>query len=230
MNNRRPILFFVVGTLLLGGLLVWLEMRARQAVPDARGGVLCEFMPERVDACFIQRGQDEVDLAREADGTWRLVRPFSVMADAAAVARLIDALTLVPVTDMRSEGELLEMNETLADFGIGTNAFAVTLGAGGRQTIVSFGNFSPSGTEVYAHVEGSRSICALPRDAFDRIPRDVDDFRERGVLACPRDEISGLDIRVPDKPAVRLARAEGGWAILSPAAVPAERPNMICSV
>ena len=70
MNNRRPILFFVVGTLLLGGLLVWLEMRARQAVPDERGGVLCEFMPERVDACFIQRGQDEVDLAREADGTW----------------------------------------------------------------------------------------------------------------------------------------------------------------
>ena len=222
MNNRRPILFFVVGTLLLGGLLVWLEMRARQAVPDARGGVLCEFMPERVDACFIQRGQDEVNLVREADGTWRLVRPFSVMADAAAVARLIDALTLVPVTDMRSEGELLEMNETLADFGIGTNAFAVTLGAGGRQTIVSFGNVSPSGTEVYAHVEGSRSICALPRDAFDRIPRDVDDFRERGVLACPRDEISGLDIRVPDKPAVRLARAEGGWAILSPAAVPAD--------
>ena len=183
MNNRRPILFFVVGTLLLGGLLVWLEMRARQAVPDARGGVLCEYLPERVDACFIQRGQDEVNLVREADGTWRLVRPFSVMADAAAVARLVDALTLVPVTDMRSEGELLEMNETLADFGIGTNAFAVTLGAGGRQTIVSFGNFSPSGTEVYAHVEGSRSICALPRDAFDRIPRDVDDFRERGVLA-----------------------------------------------
>ena len=222
MNNRRPILFFVVGTLLIGGLLVWLEMRARRAVPDAREGVLCEFLPERVDACSIQRGQDEVELARGTDGTWRIARPFAVVADAAAVARLVDALTLVPVADMRSEGELLEMNETLADFGIGTNAFTVTLGAGGKQTIVSFGNASPSGTEVYAHVEGSRSICALPRDAFDRIPCDVDDFRERGVLACPRDEISGLDIRMPDKPVVRLTRADGGWAILSPAAVPAD--------
>ena len=223
MNNRRPILFFVVGIALIGGLLTWLEMRARQTVPDAREGVLCEFLPERVDACFVRHaGQDEVELARGADGVWRVVRPFAVVADGATVARLIDALTLVPVTDMRSEGELLELNETLADFGIGTNAFSVSLGAGGRQAVVTFGTASPSGTEVYAHVEGSRSVCALPRDAFDRIPRDVDDFRKRGVLECPRDEIAGLDIRVPDKPAVRLARADGGWSILSPAAAPAD--------
>ena len=31
MSNRRPILFFVVGIALVGGLLMWLEMRARQA-------------------------------------------------------------------------------------------------------------------------------------------------------------------------------------------------------
>ena len=223
MSNRRPILFFVVGIVLIGGLLMWLDMRARQTVPDAREGVLCEFLPERVDACYVRRaGQDEVELARGADGVWRVVRPFAVVADGATVARLVDALTLVPVTDMRSEGELLELNETLADFGVGTNAFSVALGAGGRQAVVTFGTASPSGTEVYAHVEGSRSICALPRDAFDRIPRDVDDFRKRGVLDCPRDEIAGLDIRVPDKPAVRLARADGGWSILSPAAAPAD--------
>ena len=223
MSNRRPILFFVVGIVLIGGLLMWLDMRARQTVPDAREGVLCEFMPERVDACYVRRaGQDEVELARGADGVWRVVRPFAVVADGATVARLVDALTLVPVTDMRSEGELLELNETLADFGVGTNAFSVALGVGGRQAVVTFGTASPSGTEVYAHVEGSRSICALPRDAFDRIPRDVDDFRKRGVLDCPRDEIAGLDIRVPDKPAVRLARTDGGWSILSPAAAPAD--------
>ena len=223
MSNRRPILFFVVGIVLIGGLLMWLDMRARQTVPDAREGVLCEFLPERVDACYVRRaGQDEVELARGADGVWRVVRPFAVVADGATVARLVDALTLVPVTDMRSEGELLELNETLADFGVGTNAFSVALGAGGRQAVVTFGTASPAGTEVYAHVEGSRSICALPRDAFDRIPRDVDDFRKRGVLDCPRDEIAGLDIRVPDKPAVRLARTDGGWSILSPAAAPAD--------
>ena len=223
MRNTRAILFFSVGILLLGGLLVWFEMQARHAVPEARARVLCEFLPARVDACIVRGpGQGEVGLARGADGAWRLVRPFAVAADAAAVARLVDALTLVPVADMRSDGEILEMNETFADFGINTNSLCVTLRAGGRHASVTFGSVSPSGTEVYAHVDGSRSICALPRDAFDRIPRDLDDFRERGVLECSRDEISGLDIRVPDKPAVRLARAEGGWSILSPAAAPAD--------
>ncbi len=223
MNNRRAILFFAVGILLLGGLLLWLELGTRRVVPEARAGVLCEFPPERVDACFVRRaGQDEVELARGEDGSWRIVRPFAVKADAAAVARLLDALTLVPVADMRSEEELLELDESFADFGIGQASFTVSLGEGPRRIGVAFGNVSPSGTEVYAHVDGARSICALPRAAFDQIPRRVDDFRERGVLACPRDEISGLDIRVPDKPTVRLARTDGGWSILSPAAVPAD--------
>ena len=223
MSNRRPILFFLVGIVLLGGLLLWMELRARRTSLEARAGALCAFPPERVDACFIRNeGRDEVELARGADGTWRVVRPFAVAADAAAVARLVDALTLVPVSDMRSENEILELNETLADFGIGPDSLTITLGSGKRQASVTFGNRSPSGTEVYARVEGSRGICALPRDAFDRIPRDVDDFRERGLLVCPREEITGLDIRVPDKPAVRLARTEGGWSILSPAAAPAD--------
>ena len=223
MSNRRPILFFLVGIILLGGLLLWMELRARRTSSEVRTGALCEFPPERVDACFVRNaGGDEVELARGADGSWRIVRPFAVAADAAVVARLVDALTLVPVSEMRSEGEILELNETPADFGIGANSLTVTLCSGRRQTSVAFGNLSPSGTEVYARVEGSRAICALPRSAFDRIPSDVDDFRERGLLVCSRDEITGLDIRVPDKPAVRLARAGGGWSILSPAAAPAD--------
>ena len=223
MSNRRAMLFFVVGILILGGLLLWLELRVRQAAPATREGVLCEFPPERVDACFVRcNGQDEVELARGEDGTWRIVRPFAVTADAAAVACLVDALTLVPVADMRSEEELLELDETLSDFGIGLASFTVSLGAGPRRIGVVFGNVSPSGAEVYAHVEGVRSVYALPRDVFDRIPRAADDFRERGVLACPRDEISGLDIRVPDKPTMRLMRTGGGWSILSTAAVPAD--------
>ena len=223
MSNRRAMLFFFVGILLLGGALLWLELRTRRAAPDARAGVLCEFAPARVDACFVRSaGQDEVELARGEDGQWRIVRPFAVAADAAAVARLVDVLTLVPVADMRSEEELLELDETLADFGIGPSSFSVSLGAGPRRAGVVFGNVSPSGAEVYAHVDGAHSVCALPRAAFDRIPRGVDDFRERGVLACPRDEISGIDIRVPDKPTVRLARTDGGWSILSPAATPAD--------
>ena len=223
MNNRRSILFFTVGILLLGGLLLWLGLRSREAAPAVRAGVLCALPPERVDTCFVRHaGQDEVELARGADGLWRIVRPFAVTANAAAVARLVDALTLVPVSDMRSEEELLELDETLADFGIGPSSFTVSLGAGPHRVGVAFGNVSPSGGEVYAHVEGARNVYALPRAAFDRIPRGVDDFRERGVLACPRDEIAGIDIRVPDKPTVRLARTDGGWSILSPAAAPAD--------
>ena len=79
MNNRRAILFFLIGIVLLGGLLAWLEVRARRPAPNAREGVLCAFAPELVDACFIQcADRNEVELARAPDGQWHLVRPFAV--------------------------------------------------------------------------------------------------------------------------------------------------------
>ena len=86
MSNRRAMLFFIVGILLLGGLLLWLDLRSRRVVPDARADVLCALSPAHVNACFVRSaGRDEVELARGEDGLWRIVQPFSVAADASAV-------------------------------------------------------------------------------------------------------------------------------------------------
>lgn len=223
MSNRRFILFFLVGIILTGGLLVFTETRARRTVPVPHASVLCAVNPAAIDACSIKEGGKEaVRVVRGADGAWRIKRPFEIIADESAVMRLIDVLTLVQVEDMRSDGELLEMGETLDDFGIGQSSLTVVLGAGVRQFAVVFGRMSPSGGEIYAHVEESRRVYTLQAAAFGRIPRTVDEFRTHGVMECPRDEIAGLDIRVPDKPAMRLERNGGTWSILSPATAPAD--------
>ena len=223
MSNRRFILFFLVGIILTGGLLVFTQTRSRRTAPGPQATVLCAIKPADVDECSIKDGgKDAVRIVREADGTWRIKHPFEIAADVSAVMSLIDTLTLVQVEDMRSDGELLEMGETLEDFGIGQSSLSVVLGAGARRFGVVFGRMSPSGGEVYAHVEESRRVYTLQSAAFSRIPRMVDEFRTRGVMECPRDEVAGLDIRVPDKPAMRLERNGGTWSILSPAVAPAD--------
>ena len=114
MSNRRFILFFIVGIILTGGLLVFTETRARRTAPGPQATVLCSIKPADVDECSIKEGgKDAVRIVREADGGWRIKDPFEIVADASAVMRLIDVLTLVQVEDMRSDGELLEMGETL---------------------------------------------------------------------------------------------------------------------
>lgn len=223
MNNRRFILFFLVGIFFTGGLLVLTEAWSRRTAPGNLETVLFAVNPADVDSCAIRDGgRDVVRVVREPDGAWRIRHPFEMAADASAVMRVIDALTLVRVEDMRSDGELLEMGETLDDFGLGQSSLTITLGAGARSVSVTFGRMSPSGGEIYAHVEGSRRVFALQGDAFTRIPRGLDEFRTRGVMTCPRDEVAGLDIRVQDKPALRLERDGGVWSILSPAAAPAD--------
>lgn len=223
MSNRRFILFFIVGIILTGGLLVFTETRARRTAPGPQATVLCSIKPADVDECSIKEGgKDAVRIVREADGGWRIKDPFEIVADASAVMRLIDVLTLVQVEDMRSDGELLEMGETLDDFGIGQSSLSVVLGSGARRFGVVFGRMSPSGGEVYAHVEESRRVYTLQAAAFGRIPRTVDEFRTRGVMECQRDDVAGLDIRVPDKPAMRLERNGGTWSIILPATAPAD--------
>ena len=225
MSNVRSILFFLVGILLTGGFLVWSGMQSRRSVLASAeaSSVLCAVNPKLVDACSVQIGdKDVIRLVRTVDGAWNITNPFEIAADASAVMRLLDALTLVSVTDMRSEGELHEMGETLDDFGIDRMSLRVMLQAGSRIFGVAFGRVSPSGGEVYAHVEETRRVCVLPYSAFALIPRSLDEFRERGVLTCPRDEIAGLDIRMPDKPALRLVRDGGTWSIHSPAVAPAD--------
>ena len=42
------------------------------------------------------------------------------------------------------------------------------------------------------------------------------------MIECQRDDVAGLDIRVPDKPAMRLERNGGTWSIILPATAPAD--------
>ena len=63
----------------------------------------------------------------QKSGSWRIVVPFPSPADPAPVAQLIDMLTLAPICDMRTEDELNQLHETLADFGLNPPRSTISL-------------------------------------------------------------------------------------------------------
>lgn len=223
MSNWRFILFFLVGIAACLAGLWGLSARARVVASAATRNVLCPIDPARIDGLSVARtGGQTVKLTRAPDGRWRITDPFPADADDAPVSRLLDAATLVPVGDMRSEDELRQLGETLADFGLRPPRATVTLTAGGRTNTLHFGSFTASGREVYAHVEGLMNVFTLATDAFAAVPADADDFRPRALLACPPDDIAGIDFRMPDAAPVRLAREGTVWRITAPSEAPAD--------
>lgn len=224
MSNRRFIVLFLLGIALLASALVVLTWRSRVVANEATRSTLCTFAPERVDALALSWGEkNAVRLVRDAAGAWSLVEPYAAPADAAAVARLVDALTLLPFCEVRTDSELAELHEDLADFGLaGDPRAAVTVTSDARETRVVLGAKTASGREVYARVEGLLNVFTVPVAVLEAVPDDADGFRRRVVVATPREEIVGLDLRAPDSPFVKLVRGESGWCLSVPQPVPAE--------
>ena len=222
MSNRRFILFFLVGIAACAAGLWGLAVRARVVASDATRHVLCPVDPSTVDAVSVSmRGSTYLALERKS-GAWRITVPFPSVADPAPVAQLLDMLTLSPIDDMRSESELLQLNETLADFGLNPPRATVILTAGGVTNVVHFGVETAAGNEIYARVEDVKNVFTLAADVFAAVPTDVDAFRPRALLACPRDEIAGFEFRVPDAAFVKLVREGTSWRMTAPLAAAAD--------
>ena len=223
MSNRRFMLFFLTGIVVLGAAQWGLSWRARAVASADTRRVLCTLPASEVDTIELREdGTNVVRLVRQPSGDWRIVRPFGALADSAPVAQLLDVLTLQPIEDMRSEVDLAEMHENLADFGLARPRFEVSLARGERAACVGFGSTTASGTEVYARTEGLKNVFTLSTELFNALPRGVDAFRVRTVLGCARDEIAELDVRVPDRPAIRLVRRAEGWTVNLPVPGPAD--------
>ncbi|MGN0846848.1 MAG: DUF4340 domain-containing protein [Kiritimatiellia bacterium] len=224
MSNRRFIVFFLTGIVLLAALLAFLSWRSRAVASEVTRNTLCTFAPEAVDEIEIARhGTNVVRLVRGDFGAWSIAAPYSAAAAAAPVARLVDMVTLLPLGDMRTESELAELGEDFVDFGLsGSVRVAVTLRANGVASRVFFGALTASGKDVYARTEGLRNVFTVPVAALDAIPSDADGFRDRTLISTAREQIAGLDLRASESSFIRLVRNASGWRLAAPLEAPAD--------
>ena len=224
MSNRRFILLFLLGIAVLSGALYFLSWRTRAVATETTRNSLCTFALADIDRLEVIRGGTNlVSLVRDDEAQWRLVVPYAVPADEAVVRRLVDAVTLFPLGDMRTEEELAELHEDLAEFGLtGTARVTVMLRAHGAETRVLFGAPTASGKEVYARTMGLHNVFTIAREAYDAVPKNADGFRRRGLVACGAQDFAGIDLRTPGSPFVKLVRGEGGWKLMAPVEAPAD--------
>lgn len=224
MSNRRFIVFFLVGIAFLSAVLAFLSWRARAVASEATRNTLCTFAPETVEGVEIVRdGTNVTRLVRNDAGAWSLVEPYAAPAAAAPVARLVDALTLQPLGDLRTAAELAELGEDFADFGLAEGVrTAVALRAREGTARVFFGARSASGKDVYARVEGLQNVFTLPVGVLEAVPADADGFRVRALVAWTREQIAGLDLHAPEAPFIRLVRNASGWRLAAPVEAPAD--------
>lgn len=222
MSNRRFIVIFMAVISLCAAVLWGLSLRARVEASETTRHVLCPVAMEKVTALEIDAGERTICLSRAEQDAWRITVPYRSEADGASVACLLDALTSVPLTDMRTARELAALEASWADFQLDPPVARVRLAAGGETNVVRFGARVPSCSEVYAAVEGLRNVFTVPASVLACVPSDADALRPRALFACSRDEMAGLEFRSPDQPFVKLVREGAVWRMSAPAAALAD--------
>lgn len=224
MNNLRATVFLCAGIAVISCALYVLSFRARAVATATTRNSLCTFALDDVKSFDVVRGGTNlVALTRGDDGAWRIIAPYAAPADEAVVRRLVDAVTLLPLGDMRTEEELAALHEDLADFGLAGDVRAtVTLRSNSSAVSISFGAPTASGKEVYARTSGLRNVFTVANAAFDAVPLDADGFRRRALVASDAKDVTGIDLRVPESPFVKLVRGAGGWRLAAPVEAPAD--------
>src|SRR5574344_630516 len=220
MTNRR-VIFMLLGGILAAALALWgLAVRTAAVASLRTRAALYEGTPADVDGLEIEAPGLHVVLERRSAG-WRLVSPFPAEVDPAVVARLVDAFALSPIGDTLSYAEVRGLERSLADFGLAPARVSVVLRSGRREDRVYLGGPTPTRAEVYARVNRLENVFTVSSNVVAVVPASLDGFRRSALLSFARDDISGLDIRVPGSPFLKLARSGSDRRLVQPEAAPA---------
>lgn len=231
MSNRRAIVFFTLGILVLAAALWAMSYRSKAVVATVRTRLtLSEFDPADITSLEIApvaassatSSVSAVSIAKGGDGSWRIVAPFAAATEAEAVARLIDAVTLAPVADMLSLDDLRGLGHSLADFGLAPARAAISISAGTRRERLLLGGTTPSGGEIYARSETLRNVFTVSTNVYSLVAAGPNALRRRAFVSGAAADVVGLEFRIPEKPFLKLSREGGVWKLLLPAPAPAD--------
>lgn len=167
------------------------------------------FVPSKV--VIERKGFPESVLFR--DGRWRIAKPYSGMADAHSVMKLVDSLVFAPVEDAISSVELLRLGRTLDDFGLGEPDISVSLGDGEKTVKFSFGCLTPSSNGVYTVVSGSDAVLVVPATIRAAVDVDSSAFRDRDIFAFGPEAVASFTVKRAGGGVLEFVRDGVGWRL-----------------
>ena len=209
MSSRRSIFVLLLALVALAAANV-LVRRGREPASAARRTLLSHA--DEATRLAIERPASPAVVLEKGEG-WRFVKPFAGSVDAAAVARLLDALAFEPVTDVLSDAELLRLGRTRADFSLVEPLVRVAVTVGGETTVVAFGAPTPSADGVYAAVEGVPAVFVAPSEAFAAVDRPASDFRRRAAVSLAADAVAAFDVKRGTGSILAFVREDDGWRV-----------------
>ncbi|HSF07691.1 MAG TPA: DUF4340 domain-containing protein [Methylomirabilota bacterium] len=182
----------------------------REKAAERKGRVLT-VEPGDVKEVVLRRGSETIRLRREGDG-WEMAEPVAGRGDRASVDEVVTSVAMA-----KMDREISGKPDSLAEFGLDKPAAEATLvGKDGKEITLLLGAKSPTGVWVYAQERGRPNVVVVSDGVLRDVTRPVGDFRNKTILAFDRQDVTGLEVALPEETLAVERAGDAQWKVTRP--------------
>jgi hypothetical protein len=216
MNPMR--LLIAVGVLAaLGGFVYWSE--ENPPVLDDEKTPLVSLEKEDIRALTVERpGHDTITVVRGEDDEWKFAPPLAMPANESSVDLLLNNLT-----PMNSDRVVEEEITDWRPFGVEGEAWSLRVDVTAKKEDedektyrVIFGNDTPTGSGVFARLEGDPRLFTVFNYVKSGFEKEVFDLREKKLLKVDQDKSSRVTVNIGSRSIEFGKSGDNSWQILKP--------------
>ena len=210
--KANPLLVAILVLAVLGGA-VYYTMENPPVDDEAKPALVDVEEDDIVEVTVIKPGQDPITVVRGDDDKWQFGGGLDVPADDSAIGLMI--------TNLASMDADRVVEEQIADWtpyglvGDGELAVNVKFKEGEPKKLV-FGRQSPTGSNVFARIEGDPRLYTAFNYVKSTFDKTVFDWRDKDLLQVDEGSVSRVKLDLAGRSLELGKGGDGDWQILEP--------------
>lgn len=218
MRGGRALLVLAVVALGLGAYIYFVESKRDVDAGEAKEKVF-KLAPGRIDEVEVRAASGDVTKLKKTGDDWQLVAPFTGEAEQGTASSIASSLETLEIQKV-----LEEKPSSFTPYGLDPARFTVTFKAAGDAGphTLAVGNKTPTGSDIYARVEGQPRLLLISGFLQDTFNRTTFDLRNKTLLKFDRDAVDSITEEFRTDPTLVLKRQGSEWKVTAPITVRAD--------
>jgi hypothetical protein len=213
--NLRGLLVAAIVLLVFIGLYYWSNhassAKTTEAAVKAPPKILALNQADIIKLEIKKKDNQDVVVARESSGDWRITSPKEFAADSSAVSGMLST-----VSALSAERVVDEKAADLQNYGLQPPAAEIVITENGNQSQqLLLGDNTPSGGAAYAALAGSPRVFTVAIFIKTSLDKGLNDLRDKRFLTVADDKVNRLEL-LTGKSEIEFDRDKDQWQIVKP--------------
>jgi len=214
MRLRNTIIVLIL-LVVLGGYSLIILFGSRPVPPPT----LFNVDSKHISGIDLRYPDSELELVRNPNHTWAIVKPIKTDGDQSSVDGLAQALANAQLTRT-----IQDKPESLRPFGLEKPTARITVTTDNKGVLPELlvGNASPVSTGVYVKLANQPSVLMTTTDFTAAITKKVNDVRSHELATFNMEDVQQIVVHSGANAPIEIDRQGGQWRIVAPGHYPAD--------